>query len=457
MIAVESRAPQVEGTLEPGAMLGSYRLVARLAAGLTTEVWQAKITGAQGFEKAIALKMLRPEAALSTDAVRSFTTEAAIAAKLYHPNIVQLVDFERAGGRYFIAMEYVPGCTLRALVERLRSSGQPLPLAFLAHIFQQVCAGLHYAHELTERDQWLGILHRDVTPENLIFAPSGAVKVIDFGSARMGTTASAPRSRGLRYVAPERVLGLPEDCRADVYSVGAVLYECLTGVPPFGTDDSALDARIVAGHVLDPRALAGELPDEIVRITLHALATSPEDRPASAEELASELTAFEESCYDGSRPQRPLADQETPIVLPALGALGDDITHPRAGEPPMSAKSERINEVLRGLRAGSPEIVGACVVSAEGFMLASVMPAEIEQDRIGGMAVTLLAAGEHMAMELMRAQMEQVYVRTSNGYVIVNAVGANASLVLLVTREAKLGLIFLELKRTLVELGKYIS
>jgi predicted regulator of Ras-like GTPase activity (Roadblock/LC7/MglB family) len=123
----------------------------------------------------------------------------------------------------------------------------------------------------------------------------------------------------------------------------------------------------------------------------------------------------------------------------------------------MNTKSERISEVLRGLRASSPEVIGACVVSSDGFIVASVVPNEIDEDLIGGMAASLLGVGERIAMDLMRSQMEQTYVRSPKGYIIVNAVGSEASLVLLVTREAKLGLIFLELKRTTVELAKHVA
>jgi predicted regulator of Ras-like GTPase activity (Roadblock/LC7/MglB family) len=123
----------------------------------------------------------------------------------------------------------------------------------------------------------------------------------------------------------------------------------------------------------------------------------------------------------------------------------------------MSTKSERISEVLRGVRASSPEVIGACVVSSEGFIVASVVPNEIDEDLIGGMAASLLGVGERIAADLMRSQMEQVYVRSPKGYIVVNAIGSEASLVLLVTREAKLGLIFLELKRTAAELVKHVA
>ena len=122
----------------------------------------------------------------------------------------------------------------------------------------------------------------------------------------------------------------------------------------------------------------------------------------------------------------------------------------------MSTKSEKINEVLRGIRLSSPEIIGATVVSADGFIIASVIPNEIDEDLVGGMAASLLGVGERISADLMRAPMEQVYVRSPKGYVIVNAVGTEASLVLLVSREAKLGLIFLELKRTVAELLKHL-
>ncbi|HEX4353689.1 MAG TPA: roadblock/LC7 domain-containing protein [Polyangiales bacterium] len=122
----------------------------------------------------------------------------------------------------------------------------------------------------------------------------------------------------------------------------------------------------------------------------------------------------------------------------------------------MATKSERINEVLRGLRQGTPEVIGAAVVSSEGFIVASVLPSEVDEDLIGGMAASLLGVGERISTDLMRSQMEQTYVRSPKGYIVVNQAGPDAVLVLLVSREAKLGLIFLELKRTIVELMKYL-
>jgi uncharacterized protein len=120
------------------------------------------------------------------------------------------------------------------------------------------------------------------------------------------------------------------------------------------------------------------------------------------------------------------------------------------------SRTERINDVLRSIRVSSPEVIGSVVVSSDGFIIASAIPTEIDEDLIGGMAASLLGVGERIAQDLMRAQMEQVYVRSAKGYIVINAAGPEAALVLLVTREAKLGIIFLELKRTIAELVKHL-
>ncbi|MBX7116353.1 MAG: roadblock/LC7 domain-containing protein [Myxococcaceae bacterium] len=122
----------------------------------------------------------------------------------------------------------------------------------------------------------------------------------------------------------------------------------------------------------------------------------------------------------------------------------------------MATRSEKITDILRGMRTSSPEVIGASVVSSDGFIVASVMPNEIDEDLIGGMAASLLGVGERISTDLMRSEMEQTYIRSPKGYIIINSAGADSALVLLVTREAKLGLIFLELKRTIAELMKHL-
>jgi serine/threonine protein kinase len=289
----------VRETLRPGGRLGGYGLVTQLAMGVTAEVWLAKITGEQGFEKAIALKALRPDATRLSELVRAFTSEAAVAAKLYHPNIVQLVDCGQVGDRYYIAMEYVDGLTLSQMAARLRELGQRFPVRPLVQIALQTCAALHHAHELCDSSGWVGLLHRDVNPDNVMVTPLGAVKVIDFGSAQLacGPTPAWALGGETAYMAPERFRGLPEDRRSDIYSLGVVLYEQATGQRPYDGDEISMVARIIEGHPADPRELAPDLPEDLSRIILKAMAARADDRYPTAELLANDLQRFVDHHY----------------------------------------------------------------------------------------------------------------------------------------------------------------
>jgi serine/threonine protein kinase len=280
--------------LRPGVRLGPYSLVAQLALGVTAEVWLAKITGEQGFEKAIALKALRPDATRLAELVRAFTSEAAVAAKLYHPNIVQLVDCGQVGDRYYIAMEYVDGLTLSQMAARLRELDRRFPVRPLVQIALQTCAALHHAHELCDSSGWVGLLHRDVNPDNVMVTPLGAVKVIDFGSAQLacGPTPAWALGGETAYMAPERFRGLLEDRRSDIYSLGVVLYEQATGQRPYDGDEISMVARIIEGHPVDPREITPDLPHDLARIILKAMAAKPDDRYPTAELLAGDLQRF---------------------------------------------------------------------------------------------------------------------------------------------------------------------
>jgi serine/threonine protein kinase len=277
--------------LAPGRELGPYCLVSPIFSGATSEVWVAKISGEHGFEKAIALKVLKPDPADETALVRAFTAEAAAAARLYHPNIVQLVDCGKVAGFLYTAMELIDGLTLRQVAVRLRELDRPLPVRLQVKIALQICAALHYAHELPLGDGWVGLLHRDLTPDNLMVSPRGEVKVIDFGAARLADDpAAAPTMGGqTAYLAPERVRGLAEDRRTDIYSLGVLLYEQATGRRPFEGDEATVAARIVEGC---PPASVADLPEELARIVLKAMAREPDHRYATAELMANDLQVF---------------------------------------------------------------------------------------------------------------------------------------------------------------------
>jgi serine/threonine protein kinase len=339
-----------DAALAPAARLGPYTLVSPLAVGTTADVWLAKITGQQGFVKEIALKVLRPEAACRPELVRAFTSEAAIAARLYHPHIVQLFDCGQVGARTYIAMELVDGLTLAQMTARLRGMRARLPTRLLLQVALQICGALHYAHELTEDGIRVGLLHRDLTPDNLMVTALGTAKVIDFGAARLGSAAVPPPALGgqTAYLPPERLLGLPEDRRSDIYMLGVVLYEQATGQRPFDRGEGSVMVRIVEGRPPDPAALVEELPPDLTRIILRAMAREPADRYPSAELMANDLqrvihqhharTRRENSQSLDLTLQRVFAD-EAERFAPDLEAANEGTTRPIV--PPWTRPPER--------------------------------------------------------------------------------------------------------------------
>jgi len=275
--------------MRPGAALGRYELVLRLARGSSTEIWLAKGRGDRG----VAIKALRLDVPQSAEVLRAFAREVTIARQLHHPNMIESLDAGRIGPRHYLAMEYVDGMSLAQLGQR-RTEGGRLPVGLLARLIQQACLGLHHAHELADESGWLGFLHRDLSPDNLLVSAAGVVKVIDFGAARMRSVADGVGAGALRtrYAAPERVQGLSEDRRSDVYALGVILYEHATGTPPFQGTDLEVISQIVAGKPRDPRGLVPDFPEALAGIVARAMAPNPDDRYPHCQALAADLQAF---------------------------------------------------------------------------------------------------------------------------------------------------------------------
>ncbi len=284
-----------------GSRLGRYEILSRLAVGGMAELWLARMSGAEGFEKKVVVKTMLPHLAGERDFVKMFVNEAALAARLSHANIVQVFDFGELDGRYFIAMEHIAGRSLRQVQHRLLEQRRRLPAWLLLRAVAGACEALHYAHGM-------GVLHRDVSPENIMLSFTGSVKVIDFGVAqgdhrdrarhlgRSGQTGQTGKTGPVigkyGYLSPERVQGEPGEPRSDIYSLGVVLYEYLTGSPPFRGEDMAALCQIMEGRAPDPRDLDPHIPDELVRITKKAMARDPEDRYRETAHLAAELSRF---------------------------------------------------------------------------------------------------------------------------------------------------------------------
>ena len=255
-------APPSPSPWLPGTEFSKYEIDSRLAAGGMAEVWRAKIKGAQGFEKRIVIKTMHTALQTRPELAQMFIGEAAVAAQLSHSNIVHVFDFGQLEGRYFIAMEYVPGVTLRIAHKRMVARGERLPVATVLHVMMDVCDALDHVHGAADGRGALGLVHRDISPDNVIISTSGSAKLIDFGAAR--ATARTPPTPVFvgkyRYAAPERIRKEGEDCRSDVYSAGVILYECLAGKRPFDGTDAEVIAAVLAGSGCDPRARVRRFP-----------------------------------------------------------------------------------------------------------------------------------------------------------------------------------------------------
>ncbi|HEU5060606.1 MAG TPA: serine/threonine-protein kinase, partial [Kofleriaceae bacterium] len=213
---------------------GKYLLLDRISVGGMAEVFKAKSYGVEGFEKVIAIKRILPSMGEDKDFIKMFIDEAKIAGQLSHANICQIFELGKHQGAHFIAMEYIWGKDLLQIQHRLRKGGQIMPVAMACYIVSKVCEGLDYAHR--KRDamgRHLEIVHRDCSPQNVLISYEGEVKLIDFGIARAASRSSRTNAGVLKgkfgYMSPEQVRGLPLDHRSDLFAVGTVFYESLTG------------------------------------------------------------------------------------------------------------------------------------------------------------------------------------------------------------------------------------
>ncbi|MBX7197623.1 MAG: protein kinase, partial [Sandaracinaceae bacterium] len=289
--------------LEPEAF-GRYALLEKIGQGGMAEVFRAKSYGVEGFEKVLVIKRILPQLASEPKFVDMFVREAKLSVRLSHANVVQVFDLGRVGDALFIAMEYVHGLDLATLLSWGRRRGKPLPPSVVAYIAAEVAKGLDHAHR--RRDEQLrplGIVHRDVSPQNVLLSYEGEVKVTDFGIAKARDTLGeddGPRSDGgiairgkWSYLAPEQALGGTTDARCDIWALGVVMYEMLAGSNPFAAPSMAETLRRVRAAEAPPLELARpEISGEFSGIVRRAMALSAEARYADAARLHDDLLAY---------------------------------------------------------------------------------------------------------------------------------------------------------------------
>lgn len=282
-------------TLAPGTLLGRYELLLPIAQGGMATVWAARQRGSRGFQKTVAIKTILPNLSDDPSFEQMFLDEAAIASRIHHPNVAEILDLGEHDEVLYLVMEWVDGESLSTLSKHARKNGTDIPLRVGLRIITQACAGLHAAHELRDdSDQLLELVHRDVSPQNILVASSGVVKIVDFGVAkalgRSGETSAGQLKGKVPFMSPEQAKGAALDRRTDVFALGIILYRLATGTHPFLDDNDIKTMRnIIARPPMPPRVKNPKLSNELERVILKALQKDPARRFQSAAELGAEV------------------------------------------------------------------------------------------------------------------------------------------------------------------------
>jgi eukaryotic-like serine/threonine-protein kinase len=281
--------------VERAVRVGRYLLAARLASGGMSSVHVGRLVGVGGFGRIVAIKQLHPHLAAEREFVTSLLDEARLASRVRHPNVVSVSDVVQTDGQLLLVMEYVPGVSLSELMNRAMTEKVSLPQPIVSAICGGVLRGLHAAHEaVDEHGRALGIVHRDVSPQNILVGADGVARLVDFGVAkavgRLQTTINGQVKGKLGYMAPEQLRSGAVDRRADIYAAAVVIWESLTLERPFGGDADAPFKRM-ANDIPPASTLASGISPALDELLMRGLSRAPERRTASAEQLARELEA----------------------------------------------------------------------------------------------------------------------------------------------------------------------
>ncbi len=277
---------------------GKYLLLERINVGGMAEIFLARSRGVQGFKRILAIKKILPTMAEDEEFIAMFIDEARIAAELSHAGIVQIFELGKFEDDYYIAMEFIHGKDLRYIAERMARERKPMDVHLAAHIAFKICEALDYAH--TKRDPTgrpLGIIHRDISPQNVILSYDGEVKICDFGIAKAANRSQKTQAGVLKgkfgYMSPEQVRGLPLDGRSDIFTVGTLLYEMITLERLFlGESDFSTLEKVRNADVVPPSTYNRDVPEELEEIVLRALSKEAEDRYQNAAEMADALQLY---------------------------------------------------------------------------------------------------------------------------------------------------------------------
>lgn len=280
---------------------GKYQLLDKIAVGGMAELYRAKLTGAEGFEKLIAIKKILPNLSEEENLITAFIDEAKLAALLHHENIVQIYDFGSMDDDYFIAMEFLFGKDLRTIRQAAKKREMPLGMENILHVISRICAGLDYSHNLRDlQGQPLNIIHRDINPQNILVTYEGQVKIIDYGIAKAASQNTKTRENlikgKLAYMSPEQANGQTIDHRSDIFSTGIILYELLAVKRMFEGETMHVLSLVREAQYDPPEEVIPDLPAKLNQILRRALAKDPVERYQSAGEMLADLEEFAFEC-----------------------------------------------------------------------------------------------------------------------------------------------------------------
>ncbi|AKF81756.1 serine/threonine protein kinase [Myxococcus fulvus 124B02] len=387
--------------LQPGDRFGRYELMSWLGRGGMAETWRARWMGDAGVTKSVLIKKVLPEFVADDAFVSMFVNEARISATLSHGNIAQVFDFGRVDEQYYLAMELVDGAPLHRIMKRAAQTGLPrLPVPIATYIALEMCRGLHYAHTRTDdKGVPLGIVHRDISPDNVLVSYEGQVKIVDFGIAKARMARNFQTEPGVvkgkyLFFSPEQARGREVDARTDVWATGLVLYEMLCGQTPVSGSQAAVMMKMANGEFPSPREVYPGLPEELDDIVMKALSVDLSARYESANAFADALAGFLYSysprfstmnlaylarvLFRGDMAQegRELSvppsfideltlwreQAERPTQVPparglALAAI--EVSPPVVDKQPVAPTGHRASSTSRGMLVGAAVVVGA--------------------------------------------------------------------------------------------------
>jgi serine/threonine-protein kinase len=395
----ETMTPSARAALKPGDVLGAYQLLLPIGEGGMGRVWVARERQSGPFPRWVAIKTALAEASSNRQFWTVLLDEAHIASRIRHPNVCAIHAVETERSVVYLVMDWSDGGSLREVLDAAK--GGKIPMHLATRIVASVCAGLHAAHELEDDDGTpLGVVHRDVSPQNILFSTSGQTKVTDFGVAKARGQLHEPTRTGelkgkLSYMAPEQVMLKDVDRRADVFALGCVLFEATVGKRPFhGNDALATLYSLLEQPLVPPSAIDPDYPPDLEVIVLKALARDPADRFQTAEEFGYALEAWMTS-------SRAIVT-ESQVAGLLRETLGDRI----------KKRTIELQEMVRKVDSGEldaePVSAGAARSAVEVSTASVVMAAESSSARkrralLIGVGVTLAAAGG-LALLLLRGQ-----------------------------------------------------